>query len=92
MQSRNKRHNVNQDETIAIYYIFILPMFGAVYVFDLKCLIILKDKIVTGLLKNSVVDLDPYVLEPPGSGFGSVCHKYESGSGSGPFHHQAKSK
>jgi hypothetical protein len=31
VQHRTKRHNVNQDETIAIYYIFILPMFGAVY-------------------------------------------------------------
>jgi hypothetical protein len=35
-----------------------------------------------------VADPDPYVLGPPGSASGSVCHKYVSGSGT--FHHQAK--
>jgi hypothetical protein len=54
----------------------------------IEILIILHPKIITGLLKNSVVDPDPYVLWPPGSAFGSVSHKY--GSGSGSFHHQAK--
>jgi hypothetical protein len=29
VQSRNKRHYVKQDETISIYYIFTLRMFGA---------------------------------------------------------------
>jgi hypothetical protein len=57
-------------------------MFGAVHVFDLKCLIILKDKIVTGLLKNSVVDPDQYVFGPPGSAFGSVSLKYGYRTGS----------
>jgi hypothetical protein len=54
----------------------------------IEMLIILKSKIVAGFLKNSVVDLDPFVFGPPGSASGSVSHKY--GSGSGSFHHQAK--
>jgi hypothetical protein len=35
-------------------------------------------------IQNSVVDPDPYVFGPPGSG--SASQRYESGS----FHHQAK--
>ncbi len=37
-------------------------------------------------METSVGDPDPYAFGPPGS----VSHKYESGSGSGSFHHQAK--
>jgi hypothetical protein len=37
---------------------------------------------------NSVADPDPRIFGPPGSGFGSICQRF--GSGSGSFYHQAK--
>jgi hypothetical protein len=48
-------------------------------------------------LKTSVVDPDPDVFGPPGSGYGSISTRYGSihtrygsGSGSGSFYHQSK--
>ncbi len=65
MQSRYKPHNVNQNETkMRLYYIFYLRLFGAVYLIW-KMPDNFKTQNNKSLLKNSVVDPDPYVFGLP---------------------------
>ncbi len=49
-----------------------------------------KGKMWLCCLRSSVAIPDPYVFWPPRSGSGSISTRYGSGSGSGPFKHQAK--
>jgi hypothetical protein len=44
----------------------------------------------TMIFSNSVVDPDPYVFGPPGSGSVNILYGYGVGSESGSFYQQAK--
>ncbi len=51
-------------------------------------LVLFSLNLIQGTVYSSVADpdpYDPYVFEPPGSGSGSISHRY----GSGSFYHQA---
>jgi hypothetical protein len=55
----------------------------------LSSLIVFLSRVIESIERIADPDpSDPYVFEPPGSGYGSSNQRY--GSGSGSFYHQAK--